>query len=191
MPLETVSPKLPHFVNLGVGQIVTATAQLIFTLDVCLTHQHVRQDVGQFFIVSNYSCKAKKKRYSSITEEKYTLLIANLGNFIRKRSKLSKAVHGRIYKLYFWVFISLELFHAKWELHIANNYQINVQKVNLSQFYPRNPLFTPQNGFERSAELKPTLTMSARPQMTQVTQKIKMDRPVTRTPLFLTQESAL
>ena len=94
-------------------------------------------------------------------------------------------------KLYFWVFISLELFHAKWELHIVNNYQINVQKVNLSKFYPRNPLFTPQNGFERSAELKPILTMSARPQMTHTTQKINLDRPVTRTPLFLTQESAL
>ena len=97
----------------------------------------------------------------------------------------------RYSKLYLWVFISLELFHAKWELHIANNYQINVQKVNLSQFYPRNPLFTPQNGVERLAELKPTLTMSARPQMTHTTQKINLDRPVTRTPLFLTQESAL
>ena len=42
MPLETVSPKLPHFVNLGVGQIVTPTAQLLFNLEVCLTHQHVR-----------------------------------------------------------------------------------------------------------------------------------------------------
>ena len=42
IPLETVSPKLPHFVNLGVGQIVTATAQLLFNLEVCLTHQHVR-----------------------------------------------------------------------------------------------------------------------------------------------------
>ena len=83
-------------------------------------------------------------------------------------------------KLYFWVFISLELFHAKWELHIVNNYQINVQKVNLSKFYPRNPLFTPQNGVERSAELKPILTMSARPQMTHTTQKINIDRPVTR-----------
>ena len=27
MLLETVSSKLPHFVNVGVGQIVTATAQ--------------------------------------------------------------------------------------------------------------------------------------------------------------------
>ena len=94
-------------------------------------------------------------------------------------------------KLDFWVCISLELCYAKWELHIALNYQINVHKVNLSKFYPQNPLFTPQNGVDRSAELKPTLTMSARPQMTHTTQKIKMDRPVTRTPLFLTQESAL
>ena len=94
-------------------------------------------------------------------------------------------------KLDFWVCISLELLHAKWELHIAFNYQINVHKVNLSKFYPRNPLFTPQNGVERSAELTPALTMSARPQMTHTTQKINLDRPVTRTPLFLTQESAL
>ncbi len=63
--------------------------------------------------------------------------------------------------------------------------------MNLSKFYPRNPLFTPQNGVERSAELTPALTMSARPQMTHTTQKINLDRPVTRTPLFLTQESAL
>ena len=53
MRLETVSPKLPHFVNLGVGQIVTATAQLFFNLQVCLTHENVRLDVDQFLNVSN------------------------------------------------------------------------------------------------------------------------------------------
>ena len=52
--------------------------------------------------------------------------------------------------------------------------------MNLSKFYPRNPLFTPQNGVEWSTELTPYQVVFLRPQMTQKHQKIKMDRPVTR-----------
>ena len=101
MYLETVSPKLPHFVNLGVGQIVTVTAQLFFILEVCLAHQNVCINVGQFLNASNYLCEVKKKSYSSLTEVKYTLPIANLWNFTRKRSKLSQVVHGRMFKARF------------------------------------------------------------------------------------------
>ena len=41
MHLERVFSKLPHFANLGVGQIVTATDHLSFNLEVFWAHQNV------------------------------------------------------------------------------------------------------------------------------------------------------